>query len=99
MKRVHWLLYELPTEFKGAYKLRWEYAEHKYIFYRMDGNTKKVYDIFIINRSKYHRYFRACYCNVSRNTIEFFGSRKPSMIAEKMYDLYLIDKALCGREE
>lgn len=88
--RVHWLLFELPSEFKGAYTLCWEYANHRYIFYRMKKGT--IYDIFIVNRSKYHRYFKCVYCNVAKNEVEFFGGRKPKNIAEKMYDLYLIDK-------
>lgn len=94
--RVHWVLWELPTEFKGAFQLRYDYAYHRYIFYRMNG--RKLYDIFIINRSKKARYFRAVYVNVERNEVEFFGHKKPSAIAEKCYDLYLTDKKLNGRE-
>lgn len=93
--RVHWLLWNLPRDFKGAYILRYEYIYHRYIFYRMDG--RRIHDIFIVNRSKYHRYFKVCYANIARNEVEFFGGRKPSMIAEKMYDLYLTDKKLSGR--
>ena len=94
--RVHWVLHELPTEFKGKYILAYQYKYHRYIFYRLDG--RKLYDIFIVNRSKKARYFRAVYANLKRNEIELFGHKKPSMIAEKMYDLYLQDKKLSGRE-
>lgn len=94
--RVHWILHELPTEFKGKYILVYQYKYHRYIFYRMDG--RRLYDIFIVNRSKKARYFRAVYANMKRNEIEFFGHKKPSRIAEKMFDLYLTDKNLYGRE-
>ena len=89
ISRVHWLLHSLPTEFKGAYRLAYDYAIHRYIFYRMDG--RKLYDIFICQRSSKH-YFKCVYANLKYNEVEFFGAVRSERIAEKMYDLYLLDK-------
>lgn len=33
--RVHWLLWCLPPDFKRAYKLYFNYAYHRYCFYRI----------------------------------------------------------------
>ena len=87
--RVHWILHALPTEFKGAYQLSYDYKYHRYVFYRMDG--RKLYDFFVVVRTSKH-YFRAIYCNTERQEYEFFGHYSPDRIAEKMYDLYEIDK-------
>ncbi len=87
--RVHWLLHSLPSEFKGAYVLSYDYAYHRYLFYRMNG--KRIYDVFIVMRTS-KQYFRACYCNAEYQEFELFGAYKSSWIAEKMYDLYLLDK-------
>lgn len=93
--RVHWILWNLPSDFKRAYILRFDYPLHRYIFYRLSGT--RLYDFFVVDRTS-KRYFRAVYVNVVRNDVEFFGHKKPSRIAEKMYDLYLTDKNLHGRE-
>lgn len=87
--RVHWILHALPTEFKGAYIYEYQYKYHRYVFYRLSG--RKLYDVFIVLRTSKH-YFRAVYCNVERQEYEFFGHYSPERIAEKMYDLYLLDK-------
>lgn len=34
--RVHWLLWCLGQDFKGAYKLYYNYAYHNYCSYRLD---------------------------------------------------------------
>ena len=87
--RVHWILHALPSEFKGAYILSYDYKYHRYLFYRYSG--KKLYDVFIVMRSSKH-YFRAFYCNAEYQEYEIFGDKQPDRIAEKMYDLYEIDK-------
>ena len=89
--RVHWILWELPIEFKGAYTLAFDYSRHEYIFYRMEG--RHLYDAFVIKRTSRH-YFRAVYMNVKYHEVEFFGAEKPKNVAEKCYDLYLYDKNL-----
>ena len=87
--RVHWLIYNLPADFKNSYIINYQYSLHQYVFYRMSG--KFLYDCFIVKRTS-RRYFRAVYINVCYNEVEFFGDYKSVKIAEKMYDLYLIDK-------
>ena len=32
--RVHWLIHNLSSSFKGAYKLSFDYVLHRYFFYR-----------------------------------------------------------------
>ena len=87
--RVHWLILSLPAEFKGKYLLAYQYKFHQYTFYRMNG--RHLHDCFIVKRTS-KKYFRAVYVNVTHNEVEFFGHKRSEVIAEKMYDLYLIDK-------
>lgn len=87
--RVHWILHYLPTAFKGAYRLSYDYALHRYIFYRLDG--RKLYDVFICERTSKH-YFKCVYANLPLNYVEFFGGVRAIRIAEKMTELYYIFK-------
>lgn len=83
--RVHWLLWNLPKEFKGAYILQYDYKRHNYIFYRMDG--RRLYDIFIVAQTSKH-YWRCTYACLPENVYEFFGSYTTRIIAEIMTELY-----------
>lgn len=38
--RVHWLLWCLSPEFKGAYRLYYNYTYHRYLFYRIEKGAK-----------------------------------------------------------
>lgn len=87
--RVHWLLWHLPGEFKNSYLFDFDYLRHNYIFYRLNGS--KLYDFFAVTRTSKH-YFRCVYVRCQNQYIEYFGSSKSIKIAEKMYDLYLLDK-------
>ena len=87
--RVHWLILNLPSEFKGKYLLAYQYRFHQYTFYRMNG--RRLHDCFIVKRTS-KKYFRAVYVNVTHNKIEFFGHKKSEVIAEKMVKFYKEDK-------
>lgn len=63
--RVHWLLWNLSPLFKGRYKLRFDYAYHNYVFYRVygiDQRSNRLKDCFIIIRTS-KRCFRLMYYN------------------------------------
>lgn len=83
--RVHWLLWHLSAEFKGAYELYYDYATHNYTFARHDG--RKLYDVFIVKQTSTH-YWRVMYANVQKQKYECFGYRNTRMIAEYMLELY-----------
>lgn len=53
--RVHWLLWNLTPFFKGSYKLYYNYATHKYLFYRMVGIN--LFDIFSVKIVEYMLFF------------------------------------------
>lgn len=83
--RVHWLLWHLPAEFKGAYELYYNYATHNYTFCRHDG--RKLYDVFIIKQTSKH-WWRCMYACPERKKYECFGYRNTRIIAEFMFELY-----------
>lgn len=84
--RVHWLLWHLPSKFKGAYKYVYNYASHNYIFYRNDGRS--LYDVFIVVQTSKH-YWHVTYCNVKEQKYEYFGYRNTLVIAEFMWEIYI----------
>jgi len=84
--RVHWLLWNLPSKFKGAYILSYDYASHNYIFYRMEG--RRLHDVFIVQQTSKH-YWHMTYANCKTQKYEHFGYRTTRIIAEVMWDIYL----------
>lgn len=63
--RVHWLLWNLSPNFKGVYRLRFDYNYHRYVFYRtygIDQRSKRLKDCFIIVRTS-KKCFRMMYFN------------------------------------
>ena len=83
--RVHWLLWHLPSDFKGAYRLVYSYARHNYIFYRMAG--RQIYDVFVVIQTSKH-YWHVTYANAKNQDYARFGYRNTRIIAEWMYDIY-----------
>ena len=83
--RVHWLLWHLPAEFKGAYYLYYNYAKHNYVFCRHSG--RKLLDVFVVKQTSKH-YWRVMYANVETQKYECFGYKNTRMIAEYMFELY-----------
>ena len=83
--RVHWLLWHLPSAFKGAYVLHYNYAEHNYIFERRQG--KQLYDVFIIRQTSAH-YWKVCYACAPLQIYEFFGYKNTRIIAERMVEIW-----------
>ena len=84
--RVHWLLWHLPSDFKGAYRLYYNYKRHNYVFVRHSG--RQVYDVFIVQQSSRH-WWKVMYANCEKQKYEYFGYRNTRIIAEKMYELYI----------
>ena len=90
---VHWLLWNLPSEFKGAYIYRFDverrvgenYVRHNYTFYRKNGRT--LYDVFVVVQTSKH-YWRVMYTNIETKKYECFGYRNTRIIAEYMFELY-----------
>lgn len=87
--RVHWLLHNLSRDFKGAYRLCYNYASHNYMFYRMSG--RKLYDIFIVQRTS-KRCFRVMYCNTETEEFQYFSCWKSSHTAKRMWYIYKLDE-------
>lgn len=83
--RVHWLLWNLPTEFKRAYKLYYNYKKHNYVFMRY--KYKNLIDVFIIKQSSQH-WWRVMYAHPEKQVYEYFGFRSTRIIAEIMFELY-----------
>ena len=96
--RVHWILHNLPSEFKAAYKLYYNYASHNYVFIRLIGKTKRLYDVFVVQRTSKH-YFRVMYACPERSVFENFGDRRPKAVAMRMWFLYKKGEKYVGREE
>ena len=82
--RVHWLLWNLSGEFKGKYQLYYDYAYHKYLFYRMNG--RQLFDMFSVVRTS-KRCFRVMYCNPSHGVHEYFSCRTSKDCAVYMQDI------------
>lgn len=89
LARVHWLIWNLEKEFKKEYEKSFDYAYHKYTFYRYEG--KKLYDIFIVVRTS-KRCFRVMYSNIHTKEIQYFSCYKSSHVARRMWYIYMIDK-------
>ncbi len=98
ISRVHWLLWNLPSEFKSKYQLVYDYAFHNYCFYRMNG--RKLYDLFIIVRTS-KRCFRVSYVNAETKEMQAFSCRKSVNVARRMWYIYKIDqeKTLQGESD
>lgn len=82
--RVHWLLHNLSTDFKGRYILYYDYSLHRYLFYRMSG--RKLHDLFSVVRTS-KRCFRVMYFNTAAGVQEYFSCRTSSQCAEFMLDI------------
>lgn len=84
--RVHWLLWNLSSEFKGKYVLKFDYRFHNYLFYRFNPHTRKIGQVFqVIRTSK--RCFRLMYYN--NGYFEYYSFNTSKKCAEKMIALDL----------
>lgn len=83
--RVHWLLWHLPSDFKGAYQLYYNYSNHNYVFVRNAG--KQVYDVFIVIHTSKH-WFRVMWACPAKKKFEYMGYKNTRIIAEWMYEKY-----------
>ena len=84
--RVHWLIFHLPSDFKGAYEIYYNYDKHNYLFIRHAG--RKVLDVFIVKQTSKH-YWRCMYVNIEKQKYECFGYKNTRILAEIMYELYI----------
>ena len=76
--RVHWLLLCLSPEFKGKYKLHFDYKYHNYVFLRYD--KRKLLDIFIVMRTLIHGW-KCMYFNAKCLAFERCSTRKSEHMA------------------
>lgn len=83
--RVHWVLWSLPSEFKGKYNLVYDYAQHKYCFYRLNG--RKLFDLFVVIRTS-KRCFKISYVNAKKNDFRTFSCRKSCEVGKKLFEIY-----------
>lgn len=83
---VHWLLYNLPIDFKRSYRIRYDYFTHNYFFYRNRGYD--VLDCFTVVRTS-EKCFRVSYVNLETLKILTFSSRSALRCAMRMYELFI----------
>lgn len=84
--RVHWLLWNLSSDFKGKYVLRFDYSFHNYLFYRFNPHSWKIGQVFqVIRTSK--KCFRLMYYN--DGIFRYYSFKTSKQCAEKMIELDL----------
>ncbi len=83
--RVHWLLHNLPIDFKNKYRLEYDYVTHNYIFYR--NYRWSILDCFIIVRTS-RKCFRCMYYNRNNKTLLYFSRKTSIAMASEMYRIY-----------
>ena len=83
--RVHWLLWNLSPLFKGRYKLSFDYAFHRYTFYRTycNGRSNRLLDCFIVVRTS-KRCFRMSYMNDLYRVALYESFRTSAACAHRM---------------
>lgn len=84
--RVHWLLHNLPIDFKRSYRLRYDYNQHSYFFYRNRGYSIK--DCFTVIRTS-DKCFKVMYVNTLYNKFIYFTERSSERCANIMYNLFI----------
>ena len=91
--RVHWLIWNLRPDFKRAYECFFNYASHRYVFYRIE--KKKIYDVFIVYQTSRHCW-RCMYANTKTADFEYFSHNSSRHIALRMWFIY---RKMCDRIE
>ena len=87
--RVHWLLWCLPPDFKRVYKLYFNYAYHRYCFYRLEKH--EIIDVFIVNRTSAHCW-RVMYVNTKTGDFQYFSNKYSRHIALRMWTAWQINE-------
>lgn len=85
--RVHWLLWCLPPQFKGAYRMEYNYKFHKYLFYRMNGRKHRIYDVFTVIRTS-KRCFRIMYVNAEIKEFLYFSCTTSEEAGQRMNEIF-----------
>ena len=88
ISRVHWLIHNLEREFKREYTLVFDYAFHRYCFYRLKG--RKLHDLFIVYRSS-KRCWKVSHVNIETAQIQVFSCKKSINVARRMWYIYKLD--------
>ena len=91
ISRVHWLLDDISLDFRLAYVLVYNYAYHRYCFYRK--RRKTMYDMFIIVRTS-KRCWRVSYVNLITAQMIAFSCRKRQEVCEKLDLIYKENKEM-----
>ena len=84
--RVHWLLWNMSPKILSRYILSYDYLYHRYIFYRMEGRSFRLYDVFIVFRSS-KRCFRVMYSNCKLKVFEYISCKTSQSAADKMLEI------------
>lgn len=87
--RVHWLLWCLGQDFKGAYKLYYNYAYHNYCFYRLD--KWQLLDVFIVERTSAHCW-RCMYVNTKTGDFQTFSNKYSRHTALRMWTIWQMNE-------
>lgn len=88
LSRVHWFLWNLPTNVKRAYRLYYDYEYHNYLLVRFPFGKLKPVDLFVIIRTS-RRCWRCMYYHFYFNYFEYFSEKTSSMLAKKVEFTYL----------
>lgn len=84
--RVHWLLWNLSSDFKGRYVLKFDYRFHNYFFYRYNTHSFKIgISYHVIRTSK--RCFRLMYYNNGVSRYFSFKTSKACALMMMKLDL------------
>lgn len=85
--RVHWLLWNLSPLFKGFYKLRFDYKNHSYVFYRnYTAPSCRVLEFYSVVRTS-KKCFRLMYFNDFHGVILYESYRTSKECAMRMEEL------------
>ena len=88
--RVHWLLLELSSNFKGYYKLLFDYNSHSYTFYRnyCEGRSNRLREVFIVVRTS-KRCYRLMYYDDITKIFVYKSFRSARQCAYFMMEMHL----------
>lgn len=86
--RVHWLLWSLSPDFKYTYRIYYNYAFHRYCFYRIEKNN--LHDIFIVNRTSAHCW-RVMYVNTITGDFQYFSHKFSRPLSVWMWNIWKIN--------
>ena len=85
--RVHWLIWNLPSEIKRAYEIIFDYEFHNYLLQRKPDGKHKATDFFIVVRTS-RRCWRCYYFHFEYKYFEYFSEKTSNKMAEHILKVY-----------